>query len=90
MAHTIEADNLVHSIARFIAGLSPKWGNQRYFERRRRSLVISKIIALKERAKGLQCPFCGRKFRRACSFVSHLVTVHYHDILEYVSREQND
>jgi len=75
-----ERDKLVKSVARYIAGLKPKRGYSYYFGRYRNA-VIGKVIELRNGVKGLKCPFCGKVFRRRGSLVTHIIYVHYHDVL---------
>ena len=76
-----ERDKLVKSVARYIAGLKPKRGIYSYYFGRYRNAVIDKVIKLRDGIKGLKCPFCGRVFRRRGSLVTHIIYVHYHDVL---------
>jgi hypothetical protein len=85
VARSVEADKIVRSVARFLAGLKPKYGSAYYFDKH--TSVVNKILTLKASIKGYECPFCRRKFRRVSSFVTHLVTIHYHDILVYIGKE---
>jgi hypothetical protein len=86
-----EADKLVYSVARFLAGLKPKRGRTYYFEKFRSKL--SKVIELKTKMQKLQypfciqCPFCRRTYRRSSTFITHIITVHYNEILAYIGAE---
>jgi len=80
-----EADKLVYSVARFLAGLKPKRGKAYYFEKFRSKL--SKVIELKTKMQKLQCPFCRRTYRRPSTFITHIITVHYNEILAYIGAE---
>ena len=85
MAQKYEADKLVQSVARFLAGLKPKRGRSYYFEKFRHA--EHKVVELKARAKGFRCPFCGRTFKRSSPFITHIIMVHYHEILTYIGAD---
>jgi hypothetical protein len=77
-----ERDKLVKSIVRFLLGFKPEYGSCYYFERSRiRSKVYRFVAAAKAMVSGLQCPFCGKRVSRRSSLATHLIKVHYHDIL---------
>lgn len=86
MAQKCEADKLVYSVARFLAGLKPKNGRAYYFEKFR-TKALNKVIELKTRAQGLRCPFCGRTFRRPPAFITHIITIHYNEVLTYIGTD---
>ena len=73
----MRVDELLHSVARYLAGLDPKWRSARrfYFEKHA-PRAVEKVRSLKERASGRRCPFCGRRFSRASGFVNHLLRLH--------------
>jgi len=48
-----EADKLVYSVARFLAGLKPKRGKAYYFEKFK-TKALHKVIELKTRTQGLR------------------------------------
>jgi len=83
MAHAFERDKIVKSIARFLSGFGPEYGSSYYFEKssRVRFKVYSFFVSVRDRLRGLECPFCGKRFRRRSSLVTHLIKVHYYDIL---------
>jgi hypothetical protein len=84
MAHYFENDKIVRSIVRFLLGLKPKYGSSYYFEKSR---ARKRIYELKQRVTGLQCPFCGKRFRRRSALATHLIKIHYHDILSIAGVE---
>jgi hypothetical protein len=82
MAHYFENDKIVKSIVRFLLGIKPKYGSSYYFEKSRaRSRVYRFVDSVKAKISGLQCPFCGKRFRRRSALATHLIKIHYHDIL---------
>jgi hypothetical protein len=82
MAVMNERDKLVHSIVRFLLGFRPEYGSCYYFEKSRaRSSVYRFVDSVKARISGLQCPFCDKRFRRRSALATHLMKIHYHDIL---------
>jgi uncharacterized C2H2 Zn-finger protein len=89
MAHAFEHDKLVKSIARFLSGFGPEYGSMYYFEKssRIRFKVYAFFASVRDRLYGLQCPFCGKRFRRRSSLVTHLIKIHYHDILSIAGVE---
>jgi hypothetical protein len=85
MALMQERDKIVKSIVRFLLGFKPEYGSVYYFEKSRiRSKVYSFVAAAKAKVSGLQCPFCGKRFRRRAALATHLFIVHYYDILSAV------
>ena len=74
MAILYERDKLVHSIARFAAGL-----RSRYFTKYRR--YCAKVYSLF--IDGKTCPFCGKRFRKS-GLVFHIVKKHYDDVIDYI------
>lgn len=87
VAQKYEADKLVQSVARFLAGLKPKYGKSYYFEKFRHADVLHKVMELKAKVKGFRCPFCGRTFKRSSSFITHIIMVHYHEVLVYIGTD---
>ena len=89
MALMQDRDKLVKSIARFLSGFGPEYGNMYYFEKskRVRFKVYSFFASVRDRLYGLQCPFCGKRFRRRSSLVTHLIKIHYHDLLSIAGVE---
>jgi len=77
-----DEDKLVISFARWLAGLSPKWGTKYYFERYK---LKSDALKVFEKYRGLKvCPFCGLVFKRTSGYITHLVAKHKHEIIELV------
>lgn len=76
--NTRDRDKVIKSIARWLAGLRPSFGNKHYFEKYSSAKkAIEKLIPY----RGLRiCPFCGKKFLRSPAFVSHLVKSHMCEI----------
>jgi hypothetical protein len=70
----------VASFIRWLAGLKPKNGRRYYFER---YSIPKEVLEQLEpfRASGT-CPFCGKTFRCATGFVSHIIRVHYSEVVE--------
>jgi hypothetical protein len=88
MAILQERDKIVKSVVRFLLGFRPRYGSAYYFEKssRIRFNVYRFAASVRSKVYDLQCPFCGKKFRRRSSLATHLIKVHYHDILLVLSR----
>ena len=89
MAIMHERDKIVESVVRFLLGFSPKYGISYYFEKSStaRERVINFVARVRSKVYGLQCPFCGKRFRRKSALATHLIKVHYHDILSIAGVE---
>ena len=88
MAHMYECDKLVKSVARFLAGFRPKNGRMYYFEKHRcRDSIYRFFMSVRDRVMSNQCPFCGKRFVRRSAMVTHIVSIHYHDILSVAGIE---
>jgi len=75
---------VLHSIARWLAGLKPEFGDRHYFER----FSVSRCVMTKlERYRGSGvCPFCGKKFKRLTSMVVHVVKAHGYELEDLLER----
>lgn len=79
-----DEDMAVRAVARWLAGLEPKWGRGYYFER---YLGSRELVRLLERYRGLRvCPFCNAVFRRVSGFITHVVKRHSREIAELLAR----
>jgi len=79
LAFLYERDKLVHSVARFIAGLK-----SRYFTKYKRYCVRVYGLFI----DGKTCPFCGKRFIRKSGLVSHIVRSHYDDVIDYMGLDK--
>ena len=86
MAQMYECDKLVKSVARFLAGFRPKHGRVYYFEKHRCKERIYRFFG-RSVAGSKQCPFCHKRFRRRAAMVTHIISVHYHDVLHIAGKE---
>ncbi len=73
-----DTSRIVSSIARWVAGLKPAFGDKFYFEK----YSVAKCIKSKlSNFRGRKfCPFCHKEFKRISSFIAHLMRVHARDI----------
>jgi hypothetical protein len=89
MAQMGECDKLVKSVARFLAGFRPKSGRVYYFEKHRcRHKVYDFVSSVGGLVSSVRCPFCGRGFRRRAAMVTHIISIHYHDVALLVRSEK--
>lgn len=88
MAQMYECDKLVKSVARFLAGFKPENGRIYYFEKHRCKERIYKFFdSVRSVAGSKQCPFCSKRFRRRAAMVTHIISIHYHDVLRIAGKE---
>ena len=73
-----DKSKLLHSIARWLAGLGPLFGRRHYFEKYTNAECIASKLS-KYRGCGT-CPFCGKKFRRLSALVAHIMKYHGDDV----------
>jgi len=84
MSRLAEKEKLIHSMARFIAGA--KHRGRRYLNRywkKYSNYKAIEMVLMDLRTKFQlykQCPFCGSKFVRTGSFVTHLLRKHHSDL----------
>ncbi|MEM1525608.1 MAG: hypothetical protein QW775_07765 [Ignisphaera sp.] len=83
--NTRDRDKVVKSIARWLAGLKPSFGDKHYFEK----YSSAKRAAEKLNPyRGLRiCPFCKKRFLRSPAFVSHLMKNHMYDLEKLIDEE---
>jgi len=79
-----DKSKILRSIARWLAGLKPVFGKKHYFERYAVSLCITRLLG--DYRGGKVCPFCGKKFKRTSSLVTHILKYHGDDIEELLER----
>lgn len=73
-----DRDKVIKSVARWLAGLRPSFGDKHYFEK---YSSARKAIEKLDAYRGLRvCPFCRKKFLRAPALVSHLLKNHVYEI----------
>lgn len=94
MALRCEKENLVRSIARFLAGFKPLsrvygYKDSVYYFLKYRMSVVRRVLELKEKTDGKTCPFCKARFRKSAALVQHLISIHSRDILSYVEADQH-
>ena len=88
MAQMYECDRIVKSVARFLAGFRPEHGRIYYFEKHRcRDRIYKFFVSVRSRVVSKQCPFCGKKFVRRAAMVTHIISIHYHDVLHVAGKE---
>jgi len=92
MALRSEKENLVRSIARFLAGFKPisrvyGYKEAAHYFLKYRMPVVKRVLELKEKTDGKTCPFCKAKFKKSAALVSHLIAIHSKDILSYVEAD---
>lgn len=83
--NTRDRDKVIKSIARWLAGLRPSFGDKHYFEK---YSSAKKAIEVLTRYRGLRvCPFCKKKFLRSSALVSHLVKNHTYELEELIDED---
>jgi len=84
MSKLLEKDKLIRSMARYIAGTKRRYNKylNSYWKKVSNSKVVEMILMDLRTKFQLykQCPFCGSKFVRTGSFVTHLLRKHYNDL----------
>lgn len=84
---TIEVENekILRSIARWIAGLKPKWGKTFYFQRFAwwQCVVDRFLNDCRHYMSRGTCPFCGKRIGRR-NMVWHILKSHRYQILEVI------
>lgn len=80
-----DKDKVIKSIARWLAGLRPSFGDKHYFEK---YSTARKAIEKLVQYKGLRvCPFCKKRFLRSPAFVSHLIKNHMYELEKLIDEE---
>jgi hypothetical protein len=76
-----EVDKIVHSLARWLAGLPPMWSkNVYYFEK---YTIAKEIMRQLKPFRGTRiCPFCKKRCKKISGFVTHIISKHWYDIEE--------
>lgn len=81
-----EVDNVLRSMARYIAGCRKRTS---YWRRLSLSHLRKSLEALRKLARdGARCPFCGMHFRKKSALVSHLIRFHRYELLEILERNK--
>jgi hypothetical protein len=76
--NTRDRDKVIKSIARWLAGLKPSFGDKHYFEKYSSAKKATEKL---NPYRGLRiCPFCKKKFLRAPALVSHLIKNHMYEL----------
>jgi len=78
-----DLEKMVHSIARWLACLDPKWGPRHYFKKYDIHRVEAELMPY---LCTLQCPFCGERFTRPSGFITHVERRHWDDIVDLIRR----
>lgn len=83
--NTRDRDKVIKSIARWLAGLNPSFGDKHYFEK---YSSARRAIERLMHYRGLRvCPFCKKRFLRSPAFVSHLVKNHMYELEKLIDEE---
>jgi len=86
MASLRDLDKAVHSVARWIANLKPKYGKRvHYFVRMG---AAEEIMRLPRSPDGKTCPLCGFRASSASGLVMHVLSRHKSEIVEALLRRE--
>jgi len=75
---------ILHSVARWLAGLKPVFGSKHYFEKYSYSRCVIEKLGAYRGAR--ECPFCHKKFRRIAALVTHLIKFHSEELEEILEK----